>query len=71
MTGCANTHAGARLSPSPSGTSQAEALQEAKEKLIVQSSLDWTIVRPPRLSNAPQPASSSTAMAFGRVSILR
>ena len=24
---------------------------EAKEKLIVQSSLDWTIVRPPRLSN--------------------
>lgn len=24
---------------------------EAKEKLIVQSSLDWTIVRPPKLTN--------------------
>jgi len=26
---------------------------EAKEKIITQSGLDWTIVRPPRLSNGP------------------
>src|SRR5699024_1266046 len=26
---------------------------EAKEKIIIESGLDWTIVRPPRLSNGP------------------
>ena len=26
---------------------------EAKERIITQSSLDWTIVRPPRLTNGP------------------
>ena len=26
---------------------------EAKEKIIIESDLDWTIVRPPRLSNGP------------------
>ena len=26
---------------------------EAKEKLLIESGLDWTIVRPPRLSNGP------------------
>jgi putative NADH-flavin reductase len=30
---------------------------EAKESIISRSSLDWTIVRPPRLSNGPHTGS--------------
>lgn len=50
VTGCANTHAGAPVAFTV-GRKPGRSPPGGEGKLIVQSSLDWTIMRPPRLGN--------------------